>query len=221
MDKFYKLKGKTALITGGTSGIGRAISLQLENQGVKLVLLTRAMADLSREESLVKQLDLIKNKYSIDLLILSAGVVIPGSVQEASIADYDYQHMVNLKSAIIITKTFLQQIIKSKGQIVFINSSAVNNPKKDTSFYAASKAGLKAFADSLRMEINQYGVRVISIFPGSTATPLTKNLSQRLKKNYNPELLLQPEDVSEMVVCALNLPLTAEVTDIFIRPLKK
>ena len=77
---------------------------------------------------------------------------------------------------------------------------------------------MKGLADGLRQEVNALGVRVISVFPGRTATPLQAHLCELEGRQYVPDSLLQPEAVAVMVAQALALPPTAEVTDILIRP---
>jgi NADP-dependent 3-hydroxy acid dehydrogenase YdfG len=80
---------------------------------------------------------------------------------------------------------------------------------------------LKALADSLREEVNAEGLRVLSVFLGRTATPMRMAIHRMENRTYHPESLLQPEDVAAVVMIALSLPRTAEVTDIHIRPLSK
>jgi NADP-dependent 3-hydroxy acid dehydrogenase YdfG len=109
-----------------------------------------------------------------------------------------------------------------QGQIVFINSSvAVVNARAKLGQYAASKHALKAIADSLREEVNADGLRVISVYPGRTATPMQAAVHEMEGRAYHPEHLMQPDDVAAMVINALSLPPSAEVTDIMIRPLTK
>ena len=87
--------------------------------------------------------------------------------------------------------------------------------------YAATKAALKAMADSLREEVNPDGVRVLSIFVGRTATPMQAALHEAEGKEYRPERLLQPEDIASTIVHALCMPRTAEITEVDIRPMQK
>jgi len=87
--------------------------------------------------------------------------------------------------------------------------------------FSATQHALKAFTDSLREEINADGIRVLSIFPGRTATPRQATLYKLGGKDYQADLLLQPEDIASIVTAALALPRTAEVTEIHIRPLIK
>jgi NADP-dependent 3-hydroxy acid dehydrogenase YdfG len=87
--------------------------------------------------------------------------------------------------------------------------------------YSATKHALKAITDSLREEVNADGIRVLSVFPGRTATPQQATLYKLGRKDYQADLLLQPEDIASIVIAALTLPHTAEVTEIHIRPLLK
>jgi len=87
--------------------------------------------------------------------------------------------------------------------------------------FSATQHALRAMADALREEVNPSGVRVLSLFPGRTATPRMKALYAAEQKPYRPEVLMQPEDVATMIIQALCLPHTAEVTEIHMRPLQK
>jgi NADP-dependent 3-hydroxy acid dehydrogenase YdfG len=86
--------------------------------------------------------------------------------------------------------------------------------------YAASKHALRALADGLRDEVNKKGVRVITVFPGRTATPMQEAVHRYEGRPYDAERFLQPEDVAAAAVNALALPRTAEVTDLHIRPMR-
>ena len=101
---------------------------------------------------------------------------------------------------------------------MFVNSSQGLHAKGNTGLFAATQHALKAIADSLREEVNADGIRVLSIFPGRTATPRMKALYQAEGRPYQPELLLQAEDIAQIVLDALLLPRTAEITDIQVRP---
>jgi len=113
-------------------------------------------------------------------------------------------------------------MIKSRrGQIVFVNSSVGLIARANVGQYAATKHALKAIADSLREEVNADGVRVLSIFPGRTATPMQELVHKMEGRVYQPERFTQPEDIAQVVINTLALPRTAEVTDISIRPFRK
>ena len=157
----------------------------------------------------------------VELLVHSAGVMSGARIEEATLEQFTNLLAVNLLAPFSITKHLLDKICATKGQIIFINSSILQNPSAGTAQYAATKHALKGFADALRQEVNAKGVRVISVYPGRTATPLQAWVSQVEARPYIPENLLQPEDVAEIVVNAIALPDTAEVSDIMIRPAKK
>ena len=109
----------------------------------------------------------------------------------------------------------------SKGDIVFINSSAVLQANTNLSQYTATKMALKAVAESLRQEINAEGVRVLSVYPGRTASPMQAAIFKSEGREYKPELLIQPQDLATMITNTLCLPRSTEVTDIFLRPMIK
>jgi NADP-dependent 3-hydroxy acid dehydrogenase YdfG len=100
-------------------------------------------------------------------------------------------------------------------------SALIKRSKPSFSQYDASKHALRALADSLRAEVNESGVRVLSIFLGRTASEMQEQLHDEERRNYRPELLLQPQDVASAIVSALMLPRTAEITDIHVRPMIK
>src|SRR5262249_45306920 len=103
-----------------------------------------------------------------------------------------------------------------------MNSSAGLSAKRpDIGQYSATKHALKAVAESLREEVNPMGIRVLNVYLGRAATPMQKSLHEREGKLYDPDRLLQSEDVASIVIHALQLPSTAEVTDISIRPMIK
>ena len=234
------LAGKVALVTGASSGIGRAIAFGLAAQGAALGLVGR---DSGRLKAIADQIGFkaapVVN-YSLDLtsvgaasgllekvnldfgrlhiLVHSAGVFARGSVGSASVADLDWQYQVNVRLPYTLTQTFLPLLKTNQGDIIFINSSAGLAGRSEVGQYAATKHALKAISDSLREEVNPDGVRVTSLFVGRTATPMQAQVHHMEGRQYKPERLIQPEDIAALVVNALNLPRSAEVTEISIRP---
>ena len=107
-----------------------------------------------------------------------------------------------------------------QGQVIFINSRAVFlDARAELGQYTATKQALKALADSFRQEVNAEGIRVISIYPGRTASPMQQKVFKTEGKIYQSELLVQPADIAATIVDLLRLPITAEITDITIRPM--
>jgi NAD(P)-dependent dehydrogenase (short-subunit alcohol dehydrogenase family) len=236
------LAGCGAVVTGASSGIGRAIALALSRHGVQLCVVGRnpsALAetvkaarkfskvisfqiDLTVEDNLRPLFRHLEGIGRLDILIHSAGVIYQNRLERARIEDFDLQYATNVRAPYIVTQRLLPLLAAARGQIVFINSSAGLSVKRpEVGQYSATKQALKAIADSLREEVNPKGIRVLTVYLGRTATPMQEALYREEKRVYRPERLLQPEDVASVVVQALMLPPTAEVTDIAIRPMLK
>jgi NADP-dependent 3-hydroxy acid dehydrogenase YdfG len=154
-------------------------------------------------------------------LVHAAGAISIARLENATVDDLDLQYRVNVRAPYLLTQALLPLLKRSQGEIVFINSSIWLNARSGLAQYAASKYALKAIADSVRDEVNPDGVRVLSIFPGRTAGSLQEAIHTASRQPYDPERLLQPEDVAAAVLAALRLPRTAEMTDISVRPFHK
>lgn len=179
-------------------------------------------ADLTFEEDIRELAVCISQDFkSVDILIHSAGFISLSPIETASIKDFDKHFQTNVRGPYVLTQALLPMLKVCQGQIVFINSSAGLNARANVGQYAASKHALKAIADCLREEVNANGLRVLSVYPGRTATTMQMAVHQMEGKVYHPEQLMQPEDVAAVVINALSLPRTAEVIDIYIRPLIK
>jgi short-subunit dehydrogenase len=237
------LNQQTAVITGASSGIGAAIALCLAEEGAKLRLVGRNSAaleavaqrarkhsphvltykaDLSTDEGLKR----LKTAFKIDceplhVLVHSAGIISIGPFETASVADFDRQYQTNVRAPYVLTQSLLPVLRAHQGSVVFINSSAGLATRANISQYSATKHALKAVADSIRAEVNSDGVRVLSVYPGRTASPQQEAIHKAEGKVYSPELLMQPADIARIVVDALRVNRTAEVTDISIRPMQK
>jgi NADP-dependent 3-hydroxy acid dehydrogenase YdfG len=237
------LKDKIAVITGASSGIGKAIALDLAAKGVKACLLGRKLetleevavvarkttpqvlcyqVDLTVDQDIRKIADCLYREFScVDLLIHSAGVISFGPLESASVEDFDRQYKINVRAPYALTQALFPMLRSRRGQIVFINSSAGLNASANLGQYAATKHALKAIADSLRQEINPEGLRVLSVYLGRTASPMQAALFKMEGREYHPERLMQPRDVAAVVINALSLPRSVEVTEINVRPLIK
>ncbi|HSS51049.1 MAG TPA: SDR family NAD(P)-dependent oxidoreductase, partial [Thermoanaerobaculia bacterium] len=124
----------------------------------------------------------------------------------------------NLRSPYLLTQALLPSLIARQGQVVFINSGAGFQPARaGWAAYAASKHALRALADGLREEVHPQGVRVITAFPGRTATAMQEEVHHYEGKPYDPDRFMQPRDVASVVLNALSLPRTAEVMEVRVR----
>src|SRR4029078_3063794 len=126
----------------------------------------------------------------------------------------------NVTGPYALLRTLLPSLVESKGQIVFVNSSQALGAGAEGGQQGATKHALKAMADSLREEVNRHGVRVSSIYLGRTAGNRQREIFAMEGRVYKPERLIQPSDVADIVLHLLQLPRTAEVTDVTIRPMR-
>jgi NADP-dependent 3-hydroxy acid dehydrogenase YdfG len=176
-------------------------------------------ADLSADGAIEALARRVKQEFTaLDILIHCAGIHLSGTLETTSIQQLDSLYRMNLRLPFALTQALLPLLKPRQGQIVFINSSQGLQAKGNTGPFAATQHALKAIADSLRQEVNADGVRILSIFPGRTATPRMKALYELEGRAYRPELLLQAEDIAQVVLDALLLPRTAEITNVEIRP---
>jgi NADP-dependent 3-hydroxy acid dehydrogenase YdfG len=232
-----------AVITGAGSGIGRAITLALAASGASIWLVGRTLrkleevaeqartnnsrtvcceTDLRCCQQLAALIHRLREETSgVDVLVHSAGLFAMGPVESARVEDLDSQYQVNVRAPYVLTQGLLPMLRARQGQIVFINSSAGLSASPNLGQYAATKFALKALADTVRAEVNADGIRVVTVYPGRTATPMQAAVHEMEGKPYCPETLAQPEAVAGLVMDVLTLPPTSEVTDLNIRPTRK
>jgi NADP-dependent 3-hydroxy acid dehydrogenase YdfG len=237
------LKGQIAVVSGGSGGIGGAIAAALAQQGMSICLAGRDRAkldgvaarlravspradvcptDLTKDDDINGLVERVSKEFGrLDVLVHCAGAIDHGKLEEAPLASLDRQYSANVRGPLMLTQKLLPLLKKPRGQIVFINSSVGLTARANTGHFSATQHAFKALADSLRDEVNGDGIRVLSVFPGRTATPRIEALHAKEGRPYRPELLLQPEDVASVVLNALLLPWTAEVMNVSIRPMQK
>jgi NAD(P)-dependent dehydrogenase (short-subunit alcohol dehydrogenase family) len=222
-----RFAGLSAVVTGASSGIGAAIAAALLGEGATVHGLARTPAgapglswhavDLA-DDAAIAGFAAPFAAGRLDVLVHAAGLLTSGPVATTPIAELDRQHQVNLRAPYLLTQGLQPALVRAGGQVVFLNSSVWGAARGGLSGYAASKYALKAFADALRAEVNPAGLRVLSVFPGRTASRMQAEVHAAEGKPYRPERLMQPGDVAASVLDALALPRTAELTDLHIRP---
>jgi len=230
----------SALVTGASSGVGRAIALGLAACCEEVLVLGRDAARLAevadaaralgarsevfatdlRDRNAVSELGrtLAASRSALNVLVHSAGVFVSGTLSEAPEQDLELALDINLRAPYLLTRALLPLLGAGPADVVFINSSAVGQRKAGLAAYGASKHGLVGVADSLRQELNPSGVRVLSLFLGATATPMQEQIYAQSGRQYQPEALLAAEDVARIVCDVIRLPRGAEVTDLHVRP---
>ncbi|MFC0599348.1 SDR family oxidoreductase [Streptomyces palmae] len=226
---------RTHVITGAGSGIGAAVAERLAERGDELWLLARnagrarelaqrfpgaktLVGDLAEPERLSWAFSHQALPERIDSLLHIAGVVELGEIGELTPKVWTQQLAANLVAPAELTRLLLPQLRVAQGHVLFVNSGAGLRANAQWGAYAASKHGLRALAEALRWEEKDNGVRVTSVYPGRTATPMQQKVHQQEGKEYDAERWITPEAVATTVLTALDLPRGAEITDLSVRP---
>lgn len=232
--------GDTApvVITGASSGIGRALALALARRGRTLVLVGRHRGRLDAVRAAVEDAGGSARADAVDLtddaavdswlggvggpgvaaLVHSAGTVRLGRVEDTDASILDAHYALNLRAPYRLTRALLPALERAGGHVVFINSGAGLHANAAWSAYATSKFGLRALADSLRQEVGPRGVRVTTVYPGRTATPMQASVHEQEGRDYEPAAFVRAEDVAEQIVALLALEPPSLVSDLVIRP---
>jgi NAD(P)-dependent dehydrogenase (short-subunit alcohol dehydrogenase family) len=238
-----RFDGRLCVVTGATSGIGRAVAACLARRGATVSAIARNQsrlddlvsdlgtsggrvvpyrADLESESELrVAASEIERDHGRVDVLVHCAAVLSLGPVESAPVAQLDRQYRVNVRAPYLLTQLLFHSLRSAGGQIVFVNSSTGLHAGANVAQYSATKHALRGLADALRSEVNPQGVRVLSVYPGQTATPMQQSIYEAEGRPYQPERLLQPDDVAEVILSALSLPRSGEVTDVSVRPMVK
>ena len=230
------LKGKTALVTGASRGIGRAIAIRLAAESVDLVVAARSgdelhslRADIEalNQRCLVIPTDLrapesiqnlsqqiLSTSGHIDILVNNAGVGVWAPVTEITLQQYDEIFDVNMRAVFLLTQAILPALISHRrGHIINIASTSSRWTYPEGSVYCASKFAVLGFSEALAKELRTTGVRVTAICPGSVNTYLGGGGPE----DWVPGML-EPEDVAELVIQTIYLPPHAIVTEMVIWP---
>ena len=220
---------KTALVTGATSGIGKAIVLALAKQGLHVFALGRNEQALQAFQDVEQvtpvqvdvrdyaQLSALFNQHEIDVVVNNAGVLTTRSeFQQIQHDDIDAMLDINLKAPLHLTREALPAMVeRAKGHLFFIGSSAGLAPHANSTVYGASKAGISLFCDALRCDLLGTGVRVTEIAPGRVQTNLYHSAIEQNKIHselYDGYESIMPEDIAELILTALKLPQAVDVS---------
>ena len=218
----------TYLVTGATSGIGAALAGLLRDRGDDLVLTARneerASAlgeDFPSASILVADLtgDLPSGlPDSLDGVVHSAGVVDVAALEDTDPESLRQTLEVDLLAPMRWTQALLRPVRRARGTHVFVNSGSGLRANATWASYNAAKFGLRGFADALREEEAAYGVRVTSVYPGRTATPMQEQVHRQEGQEYDATRWIEASTVAETIRFVLDLPRDATVPDVSVRP---
>jgi NAD(P)-dependent dehydrogenase (short-subunit alcohol dehydrogenase family) len=148
----------------------------------------------------------------------AAGVVDLAPVAGFDLRRWQQQLTVNLTAPALVTRASLPALRSARGTVVLVNSSAGLTAHPSWSAYAASKFGLRALADALRAEEGEHGVRVTSVYPGRTATPMQQKVHAQEGKEYDAGDWSAADTVAGSILHVLDLPADSVIHDLTVRP---
>jgi len=203
---------KTVLVTGGSSGIGKAICEEFHNKGAKIVVFDLVESDpqyeyykvdITKEDEIKSALN---NISKIDILVNCAGVYIQKYVEDTTTEELDKVIDTNLKGTYLVTKNVLPLIKQSKGNIINISSGLGIAPELTSPAYCMTKSGIIMLTKCLAQQLAQEHVRVNAVLPGPIDTPLLRDsfsTDEEMEeyKNLNPmKKIGTPKDVANVVL---------------------
>jgi 3-oxoacyl-[acyl-carrier protein] reductase len=236
INTMQKLENKTALITGGTKGIGFGIAAALVEQGMKVAVTSRSKAsaesaaealnklgsgkaigieadvrDYSSQENAVKQV--IEKWGRLDLLVANAGIGHFAPIENLTLAQWHETIDTNLTGVFYSIKAGLEALKESKGYFITISSLAGTNFFAQGSAYNASKFGVTGFTQAVMLDVRQHGIRCTTIMPGSVATYFNNH-----EPNEKDAWKIQIEDLGQMVVDLMQMHPRTLPSKIEVRP---
>ena len=240
-----RLDGKAALVTGASSGIGRATALALAAEGASVAVGARRADRLT---DLVKEIDALSGHATaidldvtdeascraavqravddlgrLDVLVNNAGLMLLGTVTDADTEDWRRMIDTNVYGVLYMTHAALPHLRAGSGTVVQMSSVAGRVAAKGSAVYNASKFAVNAFSEGLRQEVTGQGVRVVVIEPGMVATELRDHITQPQARDHANERAdamrqLQADDVAAAVVFAVTQPDHVAINEVLVRP---
>ena len=239
-----KLAGKVALVTGASSGIGRATALALAGAGARVAAVARRadrlqslVSDIGRDTAVVVEAD-VSDEAAInravadvharwgrlDVLVNNAGVMLLGPIESADTEDWRRMMDTNVLGLMYATHAALPIMrAQGSGDVVNISSTAGRTARAGVGAYNASKWAVNAFSEALRQECVPHRIRVTVIEPGIVATELREHITHAgakadIERRAQSLTQLEPEDVAAAILYAVSQPAHVCVNEILMRP---
>jgi len=231
-----KLDGKTAVVTGGGRGIGRAIALALAEEGCGVVVVSRTRSEIENVATEIRkfgvrgmavptdvsEIDEVERMIGevlgafgqIDILVNNAGIAIFKPFTELTVKDWDKTMAVNVRGAFLCSQKVAQMMMKQRsGTIINIGSSASRKPYPNQMAYVTSKHAMLGLSKGLNLELKSYGIRVHAICPGTVDTKLNADA----RPGADTSDWMQPEDVAHVALMLLTQNDRAIIDEIYMR----
>ncbi len=236
------ISNKTVLITGGTTGIGRATAFLLAAQGARVMIFGRhekelhdalkdiqladsenkvfgLTADVSNPDDIRRVFQQVDEKFKgLDILVNNAALAYE-SIMEGGYSDWQYIVNTNLLGYMACAHEAAERMKPNgRGHIVNIGSMSADRREKGSSVYVATKAGIQGFSEALRKEVNPMGIKVTLIEPGLVGTDMQDESPEEQRKLEEKMEMLKAEDIAACVLYALTQPRRCDVVVVQIRP---
>jgi NADP-dependent 3-hydroxy acid dehydrogenase YdfG len=237
------LNGKTAIITGGTTGIGRATALLLASEGVQVVLFGRHEKELNdtlndfREQGMADRVhgliadssikdDIQRVFAEADKIFERIGILINNaalpyqSVLDGNYEDWRYVVDTNLLGYMACCREAIERMKKNGGgHIVNVGSMSADVREKGSSVYVATKSAIEGFSEALRKEVNEEGIKITLIEPGAVGTDMQSPTPEEQRTKQEQMQMLKAEDIAHCILYALSQPPRCDVAVVQIKPL--
>jgi len=236
---------KTALITGATSGIGKATAERFASEGIRLVLCGRRKQrldqirselskitdvhvlnfDIRNKEEVFASIESLPDEFSrIDILVNNAGNAHGlDPIQEGNVDDWEAMIDINVKGLLYVSKMIIPKMIdNNSGHIINIGSTAGKEVYPNGNVYCASKHAVDAINQGMRIDLNKYGIRVGAINPGMVETEFSmvrfKGDKDRANSVYQGFDALRPEDIADIIYFVVSRPYHVNIADLVVMP---
>ena len=230
------LKDKVDVITGASSGIGKAVTERFSLEGIKSIITARRKnelnmlsdntgavtveGDITEPELPRRLLDLAIKQYGrCDILINNAGILTSGTIEEIDVEKVSQMVKINVEATFRISYTFLKYFkTRNSGHLINLSSVLGTKARPTTGAYAGTKYAIEALSEALRMELAGTNVKVSCIEPGLVMTELHNEWEVHPSKMFNISKPLQPEDIAEQIIFILKQPEHIRIPRLMILP---